>query len=179
MLPTGAISDGSQTIGVLLLEPSSVTRPSPPVLFAYSTIEISGIRADLSPMASRLARDGATVLVLQRHIVWETVDDTTSHYVGLLDCTATLLLSLRNLDLLHITYVGPRIQDGIGPLREPLAIRNLKLPKQGDLLVPLAEARTGSDTLAFTKPEIRQRTLETIERHWLVPVSAAAHESVR
>ena len=89
---------------------------------------------------------------------------------GLLDCASEWLLSQNNLDLLHITYVGPRLQDGRERRRTPLAIKSLKLPRRGGLRVPLAEATAGSDTLGFTEAETRERLVKGIEQHWLVRV---------
>ena len=106
-------------------------------------------------MALQLAREGGTVLLLERPVSWEAANDSTTRNPRLLDCGSIWLLSQNSLDLLHITYVGPRLQDGDENLRTPLAIANLKLPRRADLRVPLAEAKTGSDTLGFTEAETR------------------------
>jgi len=166
----GTIAYGSQSVGVLLLEPISTTHPSPPVLFAYSEVVIASGRTDLHPMASQLARDGGAVLLLERPLFWEPADDAATRNPGLLDCASEWLLSQNNLDLLHITYVGPRLQDGGERRRTPLAIKSLKLPRRGGLRVPLAEATAGSDTLGFTEAETRERLVKGIEQHWLVRV---------
>jgi hypothetical protein len=166
----GTIAYGSQSTGVLLLEPNFTPHASPPVLFAYSEVVIAQERTDLHPMALQLARDGATVLLLERPVPWEASEDAATRNPRLLDCASVWLLSQKNLDLLHVTYVGPKVQDDNEKLRTPLAIANLKLPKRGGLRVPLAEAKTGSDTLGFTEAETRERLLKFIEQHWLVPV---------
>jgi hypothetical protein len=166
----GTIAYGSQRGGVLLLEPIFTTHPSPPVLFAYSEVVIAAGRTDLHPMALQLARDGGTVLLLERPVFWEAAHDAATRNPRLLDCASDWLLSQNNLDLLHMTYVGPRIQDDDEKLRTPLAIANLKFPRRGGLRVPLADAETGSDILGFTEAETRERLLKAIEQHWLVPV---------
>ena len=166
----GTIAYGSQSVGVLFLEPNFTPHPSPPVLFAYSEVVIAQQRTDLYPVALQLARDGGTVLLLQRPVFWDAAHDAATLNPHLLDCASIWLLSRNNLDLLHITYVGPKLQDGNEKPRTPIAIANLKLPRRGDLRVPLAEASAGSDTLGFTEPETRERTVKFIEQHWLVPV---------
>lgn len=168
---TGTIAYGSESVNVLLLEPKFASRPSPPVLFAYSHVVIARQRTDLFRMALQLARDGSEVLLLERPVFWEAADDPATRNPGLLDCASVWLLSQKNLDLLHITYVGPKLQDRGEKLRAPLAIENLKLPKRGGLRVPLAEAKTGTDTLGFTEAETRERLGRAIEQHWLVRVS--------
>jgi len=176
---TGIIGYGSQSVGVLLLEPNFTPHPSPPVLFAYSEVVIPQGRTGLHPMALQLARDGGTVLLLERPVFWEAANDSTTRNPHLLDCASIWLLSQNNLDLLHITYVGPKLQDGDEKLRKPLAIANLKLPRRGGLWVPLAEAKTGSDTLGFTEAETRERLVKAIEQHWLVRVSEVERSSTR
>jgi hypothetical protein len=166
----GTIAYGSQSVGVLLLEPTFTPHPSPPVLFAYSKVVIAQEQTDLHPMALQLARDGATVLLLERPLSWEASEDPATRNPRLLDCASVWLLSQKNLDLLHVTYVGPKVQDDNEKLRTPLGIANLKPHLRGSLRVPLAEAKTGSDTLGFTEAETRERLVNAIEQHWLVPV---------
>ena len=165
---TGIVRNGSLSAGMLLLQPIAPAKPHPPVLFSHSEINVANSRTELLGAAAQLAKAGAVVMLLERTFAW--APDSHPDRDPLLDCASEWFLSQKNLDLLHTTYVGPKVRGETGKPRLPSGIVHLPHPGPGCLRVPLGETEDGNDTLAFTKPEIRERLINGIEQHWLVVV---------
>lgn len=167
----GSVTYGSLASDALLFQPTSTAVSTPPILFSHSDIAIADAGTDLRPMAARLAKHGASVLVLERTVLWEPRDDVANREPGLVDCASKWLVAQANMDVAHAVYVGPRLNDNDGGhRRRPVAMSNLRQSARG-LWVPLAEAEDGEDTADFTKPESQDRLLSAIEAHWLVDVT--------
>src|SRR5262249_52989616 len=89
----GFISDGDFSTSAYLYRPLTARQPSPPVLFSHAEIVISKTKTDLRPMAIKLAEHGATVLVLDRTVMWEPRDGNAIRDPHLPDCGSQWLLS--------------------------------------------------------------------------------------
>lgn len=167
----GSIGLGSMASDALFFEPISTTQPTPPILFSHSEVTIADTRTDLRPMAVRLAKHGASVLVLERAILWEPRDDVANREPSLVDCASKWLLVQPRMDVMHAVYVGPRLNGNNGSRRKPLAFTKLKPPAGGRLWVPLAESEGGYETVGFTKAETRDRLVALIEAQWSIEVA--------
>lgn len=165
---TGVLATGPLRTKVLVLQPVAGRKRYPPVLFSYSEIKVAESRTELLPVAIQLANAGATVMLLERSFVWEPQSVPTDRDPQLLDCASGWFLSQKDLDVLHTTYVGPKMLGEMGKLRLPSGFVHTPKPGRGDLWVPLGETQDGNDTLAFTKPEVRDRLISVIEQHWLI-----------
>lgn len=159
---TCVLATGLLRTKVLLLQPVTGRKPYPPVLFSYSEIKVAESRTELLPVAIQLAKAGATVILLERSFVWEPQSVPTDRDPQLLDCASGWFLSQKDLDVLHTTYVGPKMLGEMGKLRLPSGFVHTPL------WVPLGETQDGNDTLALTKPEVRDRLISVIEQHWLI-----------
>ena len=167
---TGSISDGDLSISAYLYRPLVPQHPSPPVLFSHSDIEISKTKTDLRPIAAKLAKDGAMVLVLDRTVMWEPRDELANRDPHLPDCASRWLFSRQDVDVLHGTYVGPRFaQSGRVVGRLPQGFIDLKQSPR-DLYVPLAESEGGRETISLTTADGQEGTVKAIETHWSVEV---------
>jgi hypothetical protein len=167
---TGIVRNGSLSASMLLLQPVAADKPHPPVLFSYSEIKVADSRTELLGTAVQLAKAGAVVMLLERTFAWAPDSHPVDRDPRLLDCASEWFLSQKNLDLLHITYVGPKVRGETSKPRLPSGIAHLPHPRPGCLRVPLGATEDGNDTLAFTKPEVRDRLISGIEQHWLVVV---------
>ena len=167
---TGIVRKGSLSASMLLLQPVAVDKPHPPVLFSYSVIKVADSRTELFGTAVQLAKAGAVVMVLERTFAWAPDGQSVDRDPRLIDCASDWLLSQKNLDLGHTTYVGPKVRGETDKPRLPSGFARLPHPRSGCLRVPLGETEDGNDALAFTKPEVRDRLISGIQQHWLVVV---------
>lgn len=163
----GIVRSGPLKANLLLVQPVAAAKPHPPVLFSYSEIKVANRRTELLGTALQLAKAGAVVMLLERTFEWAP-DEAVDRDPRLVDCASDWFLSQPNLDLVHTTYVGPKVRATTGKLRLPSGMAHSPHPRPGCLRVPLGEAQDGNDTLAFTKPEVRERLISGIEQHWLV-----------
>jgi hypothetical protein len=166
----GSVTFGSAVSNLLLFQPISATVATPPILFSHSDVAIADARTDLRPIAVRLARRGASVLVLERVVHWEPGDNTSSREPGLIDCAADWLLSQPSMDVLHAVYVGPKLKEHEGSRGRPLAFTKIKPTRRGNLWVPLAE--TDDEAVGITKAESQDRLVELIAGHMVMDVTA-------
>lgn len=174
---SGVLAAGSFRTSVLFLQPVIGRKPHPPVLFSFSELKVAKNRIELLPVAIQLAKAGAIVMLLEGSLVWEPNSVPTGRDTQLLDCASDWFLSQKDLDVLHTTYVGPKMLGETGKLRLPSGFVHTPKPGRGDLWVPLGETQDGNDTLAFTKPEVRDRLISVIEQHWLVETAEIGSSS--
>jgi len=160
---------GSLRTNVWFFQPVATTRPRPPVLLSYSEIQLAESRTKLIGVGIELAKAGAFVMLLERSLVWEAQNHPVDRDPRMLDCASDWLVSQKNLDLLHTTYVGPKVQDETGKPRYPSGFAHAPQPRRGDLWFPLGETQDGN-TKEFMQFELCDRLISSIEQHWLVVI---------
>jgi len=146
---TLSTSAGTSTAHVYI---PGVTHRLAGVVFSHSQVKGAHNATDLLPLAMRVAKSGAAVIVIDRVLVWPVEGDEVNREGGEFTIAALhWLLTHANVDSTRCAYVGPKFKDPV----DPKALRTLGY---GDGIhpspwVPLGESQDVANMTKLDKPQ--------------------------
>ncbi|MGA8429947.1 MAG: hypothetical protein WB729_09005 [Candidatus Sulfotelmatobacter sp.] len=133
------------------------------VVFSHSQVKGPDSVADLLPLAMRVAKSGAAVIVVDRALLWPVEDaDVNRGGGGLTIAALHWLLTHANIDSTRCAYVGPKFKD---PANSD-ALRTLGYQDgiQPSPWVPLGESQNEGNMSKLDKPEGQMRVEHFLHR---------------
>jgi hypothetical protein len=122
------------------------------VVFSHSRVKYQDGTTDLLPLASRVSKAGAAVIVVDRTLVWPIQGGDTNRDGGIYTIAALRwLLSNADVDTTRCAYAGPMFRDP----KDPDRLRTLGYEDgiQPSPWVPLGEPNNSSNMTSIKKPE--------------------------